>query len=165
MNNLTVVAILCKCRKTLAVPLRNIYKFSLAKSLNNRINRNQEHLMFWSSDYTKEPNFSLPISDQFDKSHDACFLVKLLKVFGKFMKNYSFIVQRNICDSFDMLLSKKKTEKMRESINGVVVNSTQQYTMKTVCAKNRFQSQKQNNTRKKNKAHRNRQRSQHRKDN
>lgn len=92
MNNLTVVAILCKCRKTLAVPLKNIYKLNLAKSLNNRINRNQEHLMFWSSDYTKEPNFDLPISDQFDKSRDACFIVKLLKVFGMFMKIYCLIV-------------------------------------------------------------------------
>lgn len=81
MNNLTVVAILCKCCKTLAVPLRNIYKFDLAKSLNYRINRNQEHLMFWSSDTTKEPNFNLPISHQFDKSQDA-----LLKVFSMFMK-------------------------------------------------------------------------------
>lgn len=83
MNNLTVVAILCKCRQKLAVPLRNIYKLNLAKSLNNRINRNQEHLMFWSSDLSKEPNFNLPIADQFDKSQDACFMVKLLKVFGK----------------------------------------------------------------------------------
>lgn len=73
MNNLTVVAVLCKCRKTLAVPLRNIYKLNLAKSLNNRINRNQEHLMFWSSDLTKEPNFNLPISDQFDKTQVCVF--------------------------------------------------------------------------------------------
>lgn len=88
MNNLTVVAILCKCRKILAVPIQNIYKLNLAKSLNNRINRNQQHLMFWSSDYSKAPNYDLPISDQFDKTRDACYMVKLLKVFGKSMKNH-----------------------------------------------------------------------------
>lgn len=84
MNNLTIVAILCKCRKVLTVPLRNVYKLDLAKSLNNRIIRNQEHLLFWSSDFTKEPNFNLPISGRFDKSRDACYMVKLLKVFGKY---------------------------------------------------------------------------------
>lgn len=84
-NNLTVVAILSECSKTLTVPLQYIYKFDLAKALNYRINRNQEHLMFWSSDYKKAPNFDLPISHQFDKSKDACYKVKLFKVFGKFM--------------------------------------------------------------------------------
>lgn len=84
MSSLTIVVKICKYRKLLCVPLRYIYKFDLAKSLNNRINRNQEHLCFWSNDQNKQPNFGLPVSHRFQRSTDACFKVKLLKVFRKY---------------------------------------------------------------------------------
>lgn len=103
MYNLTIVAVLSKCRKVVAVPLRYVYKLNLAKSLNNRINRNQEHLMFWSSDFTKEPNFNLPVSDRFDKSGDACYMVKLLKVFGKFVNTLKIRFQLSF--GFDIISS------------------------------------------------------------
>lgn len=83
MSNLCVVAKICNYPKIVVVPLRYIYKFDLAKSLNNRINRNQTHMVFWSNDDKKEPNFTLPISRRFDSLTDSCFEVKLLKVFGK----------------------------------------------------------------------------------
>lgn len=83
MDNLSVVAKICEYPKILVVPLQNIYKLNLAKSLNNRINRNQKHLLFWSNNSQTVPNFNLPISGQFDHNIDSCFNVKLLKVFGK----------------------------------------------------------------------------------
>lgn len=83
MENLSIVAKICNYPKIVVVPLRNIHKFDLAKTLNYRINRNQTHLMFWSSDEKKEPNFSLPIPSRFVASVDSCFHVKLLKVFGE----------------------------------------------------------------------------------
>lgn len=85
MENITIVAKICKIPKVVAVPLRYI-KLDLVKSLNNRINRNQEHLMYWSNDINKRPNFDLPISQQFHRSVDSCFNVRLLKVFGKYIK-------------------------------------------------------------------------------
>lgn len=81
MENLIIVAKLCNISRIVIVPLQNIFKLDLVKALNNRINRNQTHLLYWSNDHTKEPNFDLPISYQFNPSTDACFNVKLLKVF------------------------------------------------------------------------------------
>lgn len=82
MENLTVVAKLCNYSKVVVVPLRNIFKLNFAKSLNNRINRNQVHVMFWSKNFTTVPNFNLPLSRRFDGNSDGCFNVRLLKVFG-----------------------------------------------------------------------------------
>lgn len=83
MSSLTIVAKICKYRKLICVPLHYIYMLDLAKSLNYRINRNQEHLCFWSNDLTNQPNFNLPISNHFDPSIDSCYKVRLLKVFRK----------------------------------------------------------------------------------
>lgn len=85
MSSLTIVAKICKYRKIICVPLHYVYMLDLAKSLNNRINRNQEHLCFWSDDVNKQPNFDLPISHHFDPPIDSCFKVKLLKVLGKYI--------------------------------------------------------------------------------
>lgn len=86
MGNLYIVAKICNYPEIVVVPLRNIYRFDYAKSLNNRINRNQTHLLYWSPDETKNPDFNLPISNRFDASTDSCFNVKLLKVFGMYIK-------------------------------------------------------------------------------
>lgn len=85
MEKLIVVVKIIDHPTIVLVPLEYIYELNLAKTLNNRINRNQHHLMFWSADHTKEPNFDLPISHQFNPVIDACFNVKLLKVFGEFL--------------------------------------------------------------------------------
>lgn len=83
MDQLTVVVKICDYPKLLVVPLKNVYKLNLAKSLNNRINRNQTHLMFWSKDVKAVPNFNMQISKRFDQNIESCFNVKLLKVFGE----------------------------------------------------------------------------------
>lgn len=79
-----VVCKIQKIQKLVAVPIKFIYKLDFAKSLNNRLNRNQVHLMFWSSDFKKEPNFDLPISQRFEHNIDSCFDVKFLRAFGKY---------------------------------------------------------------------------------
>lgn len=83
MDKLLIVAKICDLPKIVAVPLKSVNKLDIAKALNNRINRNQKHLLFWSSDSKKQPNFNAPIATQFNHSVDACYNVKLLKVFGK----------------------------------------------------------------------------------
>lgn len=82
MANIYFVAKVWKHPNIIIVPLRYVYKLDLAKSLNNRINRNQKHVVFWSEDDTKEPNFNLPVSNRFDRSKDSCLKVKILKVFS-----------------------------------------------------------------------------------
>lgn len=83
MSSLSMVVKILKYPKLLTVPLHYIYKFDVAKSLNNRINRNQKHLCFWSDDHQKVPNFDLPIAKRFVRAQDSCFEVNLVKVFGK----------------------------------------------------------------------------------
>lgn len=73
------------CKKTVVVPANFIYQLDSAKTFNNGINRNQVHLMFWSQNQTKQPNFNLPISMQFS-SIDACFDVKIQRAFGMYNK-------------------------------------------------------------------------------
>lgn len=91
MDKLLVAAKICDVKKVIAVPMKYVYKFDIAKGLNNRINRNQVHLCFWSSDPEKEPRFDLPISNRFDRQVDSCFKVKLLKVFGNQMFKFRII--------------------------------------------------------------------------
>lgn len=95
MDNLLIVAKICDLKKLVAVPLKYINKLDLAKALNNRINRNQTHLLFWSKDPIKEPNFNIPVSQQFNRDSDSCYNVKLLKVFGKFINSFHN-VKKNI---------------------------------------------------------------------
>lgn len=83
MKHLMIVCKIVDCKKIVVVPIKFIYELDLAKSLNNRLNRNQVHLMFWSNDFTKKPNFDLAPSHQFEFSTDSCFNVKLLRAFGK----------------------------------------------------------------------------------
>lgn len=83
MERLYVAVKIINLPKIVVVPIRYIYQMNLAKSLNNRINRNQTHHMFWSNEHNKEPNFDLEISRQFIPEIDSCYNVKLLKVFGE----------------------------------------------------------------------------------
>lgn len=82
MTNVYIVAKLWKRPNIVTIPLRYVLNLDLAKSLNNRINRNQKHVIFWSEDDSKEPNFNLPLSSEFNRSTDSCFEVKFLKVFA-----------------------------------------------------------------------------------
>lgn len=94
MENLMVVAKICNIPKIVVVPLKYIYQLDLVKSLNNRINRNQKHLLFWSNNLTKVPNFNLPIEfNRFDPTVDSCFNAKLLKVFGEYYINVDPILR------------------------------------------------------------------------
>lgn len=67
-----------------------IYKLNLAKSLNNRINRNQTHTIFWSKDIEKDPVWTNSPQVQcriiFNEDEDSFFQAKIIKCFGKSFK-------------------------------------------------------------------------------
>lgn len=86
MKELLLAVKLVCCKKTVVVPSDFIYMLDFVKTFNNSINRNQVHLMFWSQDKKKKPNFDLNISNQFNYSTDACFNVTISKAFGKIHK-------------------------------------------------------------------------------
>lgn len=83
MKEIFIAAKLECCKKILVVPVDFINELDFAKTFNNSLNRNQKHLMFWSENQEQMPDFSLPVSEQFNSSTEACFYVKLIKAFGK----------------------------------------------------------------------------------
>lgn len=83
MENIFVVAYLLKPRKIVVIPAKFIYKLCLSKTLNYCINRNQPHLIFWSNNFDRHPNFHRPLSKKFLLDHNVCYHAKLLKAFGK----------------------------------------------------------------------------------
>lgn len=83
MENLWIAVYLIDSSKVVVIPIKFIYNLSLSKSFNNRINRNQPHLIFWSANHQDQPNFHLTISKAFDQNDEACYYANLLKAFGK----------------------------------------------------------------------------------
>lgn len=94
MDNLFIVCKLVNIPKIVVVPINFIFELDLVKSLNYRLNRNQTHLMFWSSDHTKNPNFDLDISHRFEHNVDACFNIKILKAFDNLKKALEYRQKR-----------------------------------------------------------------------
>lgn len=59
--------------------------FDWAKEINEGLNRNSNHLIFFSSDLKKEPDFTLPVlKEKFDANEDHCYFGKIIKVFSKY---------------------------------------------------------------------------------
>lgn len=87
IENLWVAAFLIGSPKIIVIPTKFIYKLSVSKTFNYRVNRNQPHLIFWSEDHQDEPNFQLPIAATFNHDHKACYRAYLLKAFGKKISN------------------------------------------------------------------------------
>lgn len=84
MDNVLLVVKLECSKKSVVVPAHFVYQLDCVKTFNNSINHNQVHLIFWSENHRKPPNFNLPISNQFNEKTDACFEVKILKAFGMY---------------------------------------------------------------------------------
>lgn len=82
MSKILLAAKIESCKKIVVVPVNFIYGFDFVKTFNNSLNRNQKHLLFWSQNDKKEPNFNLAVSKVFNSSTDSCFHVKLLKAFS-----------------------------------------------------------------------------------
>lgn len=122
------------CKKIVVVPVNFIFELDFVKTFNNSLNRNQKHLMFWSENQKKEPNFSLPVSKQFNSSTDSCFHVKLLKAFSKCVKNLY-----TTCSNIDFFhLKQQETRKNQRNFLNVVYLS-RQYTMIAKYMKSRTQ--------------------------
>lgn len=91
MQDIFIAAKLQCSSKIVVLPVHFIHELDYVKTFNNRLNRNQIHLIFWSQDHNKEPDFNLPVSLRFNEKTDACFHVKLLQAFRKCIEKYSFV--------------------------------------------------------------------------
>lgn len=61
-----------------------IANFDWGKSINEGLNRNENHLIFFSQNLEKDADFSLPVyKGSFDPSVDRCYFGKLVRAFSK----------------------------------------------------------------------------------
>lgn len=66
------------------IPYKWCKSINLANALNESLNHNVNYFIFFSKDFSKEPNFLLPIADKFDENVDGCHVVKILKAYGTY---------------------------------------------------------------------------------
>lgn len=87
MDKLFAVFYLTEAKERVVGRVDWIYGLDLAKTLNNRINRNQNLTIFWSKDLTKEPIFNVRFREQFNENEESIYRARILKCFGEsFMK-------------------------------------------------------------------------------
>lgn len=93
MEKVFVVFYLTEAKKTVVGRVDWIFRLNLAKTLNNRINRNQIQTVFWSNDLEKNPSFNvspeLQLRSVFTENVDAIYRAKIIKCFGKGVIRYN----------------------------------------------------------------------------
>lgn len=87
MEKVFAVFYLTQAKKTVVGRVDWIFRLNLAKTLNNRINRNQIQTIFWSKDLKKNPSFNisseLQFRTEFAENEDSIYSAKIIKCFGK----------------------------------------------------------------------------------
>lgn len=78
------VIILSKSKKKLVIPIKYVYSFDVTQSMNYGISHTKDHRVFYSKNFEGEPNFKLPLQDEFEEHKCACYQAKILHIFGKF---------------------------------------------------------------------------------
>lgn len=83
-QELYFAAYLTDFKKNVLIPDHWCDTFDLAVSINDGLNKNQNHLIFVSPDLNKVPDFSLPVRKALDLTTDGCYFGKLLRAFSKY---------------------------------------------------------------------------------
>lgn len=68
-------------RTKLCIPASWLQRINIIDCINNLNKRNEKKVIFYSNDEAKSPDFSLPITSQFDACNDACYFAYVLKAF------------------------------------------------------------------------------------
>lgn len=89
------VAFLNNQNKNVIIPYFWCDDIDWAKTINNGLNRNENHLIFYSPDIEKDPDFTLTTRSTFDSNSDGCYFGKLKRSFSK--KNY--IINKSFDDT------------------------------------------------------------------
>lgn len=58
--------------------------FDLAGAINGILNKNKNHLIFFSPDINKYPDFTLPVRETLDLETDGCYFGKILRAFSEY---------------------------------------------------------------------------------
>lgn len=72
-------------RKNVLVPDYWCATFDLAKSINEGLNRNENHFIFFSADLKTKPDFSMEAwKGAFEPEVDRCYFGKVVRAFSKY---------------------------------------------------------------------------------
>lgn len=83
--DLYLAAYLNDHKKNILIPDYWCDSLDLARSINSGLKKNENHLIFFSPDLNKIPDFSLPIRrGALDLTRDGCYFGKILRAFSKF---------------------------------------------------------------------------------
>lgn len=88
------VVYFCSAKKHVILPVFWVkdHELMIEKFINLSLNKNQEHLCFWSNKQNAqgEPhgvaNFNAPLANDFSSTNDVCFMGKLVR----YCRKYSF---------------------------------------------------------------------------
>lgn len=78
MVSVWVAVYLRHCKKTVIIPLRNVYKFNKAAAYNRRINRNFVYRVFYSRNINQIKKFSWNVRKTFSEHISGCYFANLL---------------------------------------------------------------------------------------
>lgn len=70
-------------KKNVLVPDYWCDTFNLAESINSGLNSNRNHLIFYSPDHNKVPDFTHPIRRTLNLEADGCYIGKVIRAFSK----------------------------------------------------------------------------------
>lgn len=70
-------------KKNVFVPDYWCGTFDLASTINNGLNKHQNHLIFFSRDLNKISDFSLHVRTKLDSNIDGCYFGKVTRAFSK----------------------------------------------------------------------------------
>lgn len=94
--NLFYSAILVKYKKNVIIPHNWCKTLNIAETMNEGLNRNTNHVIFYSVDMDKQGNFELPIDKILDLNEDGCYWAKIVRCFGEYQSHNSFYVMFEI---------------------------------------------------------------------
>lgn len=71
-----------KCSKVKAIPAKFIKGFNPIRMANDAIDQSEIHIVFYNRDHNLNPDFTIPILENFDDTVSACYKAKLWKFHG-----------------------------------------------------------------------------------
>lgn len=95
--------VLTATKTKLVIPIQWFESFDLVQIFQRgMVNKSKVYKIFYDSDFNKDPNFRLPIQNEFNENGpnpSACYFASVLQCFGKFR-------HITICRSIDCIMYK-----------------------------------------------------------
>lgn len=80
----------------LCIPVSWCYQIDIVNSFNNGLNHNKKKTIFFSKNEACNPNFLLPVKDQFDDSVDSCYNAMIKRAFAEKKECIEYLKKRRV---------------------------------------------------------------------